>query len=489
MTKIDIFSGFLGAGKTTLIKKLLKEAFSGEKVVLIENEFGEIGIDGGFLADAGIEVTEMNSGCICCSLVGDFSKALVKVLEEYKPDRIIIEPSGVGKLSDVIKAVKGVETDEARLNCFTTVADAGKCKMYMKNFGEFYNDQIANASCIVLSHTGLVKEHKIEESIALIREHNADATVVTTPWDSLDGKDILAAMEKTDSLEVLIKTAEEEHRHEHEHHHEHDGECRCHEHHHEHDGECRCHEHHHEHDEECRCHEHHHEHDEECRCHEHHHEHDEECHCHEHHHEHDEECHCHEHHHEHDEECHCHEHHHEHDEECHCHEHHHEHDEECHCHEHHHEHDEECHCHEHHHEHDEECCCHEHHHEHDEECHCHEHHHEHDHEHGEGCTCGCHDHGHHHHADEVFASFGAETTKKFSREELESILDAFSESDDYGMILRAKGIVECVCGKWLHFDYVPGEADVRIGTPGVIGRLCVIGSGIDNDKIKELFGV
>ncbi len=349
MTKIDIFSGFLGAGKTTLIKKLIKEAYAGEKVVLIENEFGEIGIDGGFLADAGIEVTEMNSGCICCSLVGDFSKALVKVFEEYHPDRVIIEPSGVGKLSDVIKAVKGVETDEAKLNCFTTVADAGKCKMYMKNFGEFYNDQIANASCIVLSHTGTVKEHKIEESVALIREHNAEATVVTTPWENLDGKDILAAMEKTDTLADMIKTAEEEHHHHHEHHH-------------------------HEHGEECTC-----------------------------------------------------------------------------------------------------------------GCHEHEHEHHHHHEHGEECTCGCHDHEHHHHADEVFSSFGVETTKKFSREELEAILETFSESDDYGMVLRAKGIVECTCGKWLHFDYVPGEPDIRIGTPAVIGRLCVIGSGIDNEKLKELF--
>ena len=390
MTKIDIFSGFLGAGKTTLIKKLLKEAFAGEKVVLIENEFGEIGIDGGFLADAGIQVTEMNSGCICCSLVGDFTKALGKVLEEYRPDRIIIEPSGVGKLSDVIKAVREVESDEAKLNCFTTVADAGKCKMYMKNFGEFYNDQIANASCIVLSHTGKVKEHKVEESVELIREHNGEATIVTTPWESLDGKDILAAMEKTDTLEHLVKEVEQEH---HEHHHHHD---------------------------------------------------------------HGEECHCHEHHHDHGEECHCHEHHHDHDEECHCHEHHHDHDEECHCHEHHHDHGEECHCHEHHH------------------------------DHGEECSCGCHDH-HHHHADEVFSSFGQETTKKFNKDDLVAALEAFSESDDYGMILRAKGIVECECGKWLHFDYVPGEPDVRIGSPAVIGRLCVIGSGLNNEKIKELF--
>ena len=406
MTKIDIFSGFLGAGKTTLIKKLIGEAYASEKVVLIENEFGEIGIDGGFLADAGIEITEMNSGCICCSLVGDFSAALVKVLEEYNPDRIIIEPSGVGKLSDVIRAARSAEEHGAVLNCFTTVADVNKCKMYMKNFGEFYNDQIANASAIVLSHTQSAKDAKIAECVELLRQHNASAVIVTTPWDDLDGKDILAAMEQKDTLEAAIKELE----HEHEHHH-------------------------------------------------HHHEHDEECHCHEHHHDHDEECHCHEHHHEHDEECHCHEHHHDHDEERHCHEHHHEHDEECHCHEHHHDHDEECHCHEHHHEHDEEC------------------------------SCGCHGHHHHHHADEVFTSVGAETTKKFSREELEHILETFTEDSDYGMVLRAKGIVECTCGKWLHFDYVPGEADIRVGTPGVIGRLCVIGAGIDNEKIKELFGI
>ena len=378
MTKIDIFSGFLGAGKTTLIKKLITEAYAAEKVVLIENEFGEIGIDGGFLADAGIEITEMNSGCICCSLVGDFTAALSKVIDEYKPDRIIIEPSGVGKLSDVIRAAKKVESDDATLNAFTTVADVKKCRMYMKNFGEFYNDQIANASCIVLSHTQAAKDEKISEAVALLREHNPEAVIVTTPWDSLDGKDILAAMEKRDTLAEALERLEAEHKH----------------------------------------------------------------------------------HHEHDEECHCHEHHHEHDEECHCHEHHHEHDDECHCHEHHHEHDEECHCHEHHHEHDEEC------------------------------SCGCGGHGHHHHhADEVFSSFGAETTKKFTKDELNSILETFAESDDFGMVLRAKGIVECTCGKWLHFDYVPGEGDVREGAAGIIGRLCVIGSGLDNEKIKELFGI
>ena len=376
MTKIDIFSGFLGAGKTTLIKKLIKEAYAGEKIVLIENEFGEIGIDGGFLADAGIEITEMNSGCICCSLVGDFSAALTKVLNDFTPDRVVIEPSGVGKLSDVIRAVKSVETDTARLNSYTAVADAGKCKMYMKNFGEFYNDQIASASCIVLSHTQSTKEHKLSETLALLREHNPTATIVTTPWDKLDGKDILAAIEGEDTLGAAIEALEEEHHHDHE--------------------------------------------------------------------------------------------------ECHCHgEHHHDH-EECHCHgDHHHDH-EECHCHgEHHHDH--------------EECHCHgEHHHDHE----EGCSCGCGgDHHHHHHADEVFTSVGAETAKKFTPERITEILESFSESDDCGMILRAKGIVESEDGSWLHFDYVPGEPDVRTGTPGVIGRLCVIGSGIDKEKIKELFGI
>ncbi|MBQ8414558.1 MAG: GTP-binding protein [Clostridia bacterium] len=388
MTKIDIFSGFLGAGKTTLIKKLIKEAYAGEKVVLIENEFGEIGIDGGFLADAGIEITEMNSGCICCSLVGDFSKALVKVLEEYNPDRIIIEPSGVGKLSDVIRAARTAEEHGAVLNCFTTVADVNKCKMYMKNFGEFYNDQIANASCIVLSHTQTAKDEKIAECVKLLRQHNESAVIVTTPWDSLDGKDILEAMEHKDTLEDAVKALEEEHKHHHHHHH------------HDHDEECECHGHHHDHDEECECHGHHHDHDEECGCHGHHHDHDEECECHGHHHDH------------------------------------------------------------------------------------------HDHNHGEECSCGCHGHDHHHHhADEVFTSFGEETTKKFTMEEIRSILDQFSESDDYGMILRAKGIVECQCGKWIHFDYIPGEADVRCGSAGVIGRLCVIGAGIDKEKIKELFGI
>ena len=409
MTRIDVFSGFLGAGKTTLIKKLIKEAYAGERLVLIENEFGEIGIDGGFLQDAGIEITEMNSGCICCSLVGDFSKALAKVLAEYNPDRVLIEPSGVGKLSDVVKAVMSVEGAEFELGALTTVVDAGKCKMYMKNFGEFFGDQIKSATAVVLSHTDTAKQVRIEEATEIVRENNAAATIIATPWDMLSGADILAAIEHKDTLAEALRELEEEH-------HEH---------------------HHHDHDEECHCHEHHH------------HDHDEECHCHEHHH------------HDHDEECHCHEHHH------------HDHDEECHCHEHHHDHDEECHCHEHHH------------HDHDEECHCHEHHH---HDHDEHCSCGCHDHGHHH-ADEVFESLGVETAKKFTVEEITSALEAFSEDDSFGMVLRAKGIVASVDGEWIHFDYVPGEPDVRRGTPGTIGRLCVIGSGLNKEKIKEIFGV
>ena len=295
MTKIDIFSGFLGAGKTTLIKKLLSEAYAGEKVVLIENEFGEIGIDGGFLREAGIEITEMNSGCICCSLVGDFTEALRKVLDEFHPDRILIEPSGVGKLSDVIHAVEGVVTEEVVLNSFTTVADASKCRVYLKNFGEFYGDQIANAGTIILSRTAGMNEEKLEKAVALLREHNTEATVITTPWDALDGRAILAAMEQKNTLAgELEKLAEEVEHHHHEHHH-HDGECECGCHHHDHD-----HEHHHHHDDECECgchhhdHEHHHHHDDECECGCHHHDHD-----HEHHHHHDGECECGCHHHDH----------------------------------------------------------------------------------------------------------------------------------------------------------------------------------------------
>ena len=413
MVKIDIFSGFLGAGKTTLIKKLLEEAYKGERVVLIENEFGDVGIDGGFLKDAGIEITEMNSGCICCSLVGDFTEALKKVIDELTPERIIIEPSGVGKLSDIIKAVKAVDSDKAVLNCFTTVCDATKCKMYMKNFGEFYNDQVTYASAIVLSHTDTAPLHKVEEAIALIRQHNSDAVIVTTPIGKMDGRDILRAMETKDTLASALERLHTEVKEEHHHHHEH-GEDEC----------CHGH-HHHEHDEDECCHGHHHEHDEDECCYGHHHEHD-------------------------DDEC------------CHGH-HHHEHGE-----------DECCHGH-HHHEHDEDECCHEHHHEH--------HHH---HEHGEGCSCGC---GGHHHADEVFVSIGVETTRKFTKDGIENALSAIDEGGDFGTVLRAKGIVECECGSWLHFDYVPGHIDVRVGSADIIGRLCVIGSMLNEEKIKALFGV
>ena len=407
MTKIDIFSGFLGAGKTTLIKKLIEEAYKGEKLVLIENEFGEIGIDGGFLQDAGIEITEMNSGCICCSLVGDFGKALRQVLEQYHPDRILIEPSGVGKLSDVIRAVQGLEMEEAVLNGFTTVADANKCKMYMKNFGEFFNDQIEHASCIVLSRTTGMSEKKLQDVVALLRTHNETASVITTPWEDLTGKQMLETMEKKNTLEAELALLEKE-AHEHHHHHDHDEECSC--------GHDHDHEHHH-----------HHDHDEECCCG---HDHD-----HEHHH-----------HHDHDEECSCgHDHDHEH--------HHHDHDEECSCgHDHDHEH--------HHHDHEGECSC--------------GHHHGHDH--------------HHHHADEVFTSWGVETPRKFSVEEIEDILSQFT-SGIYGAVLRAKGIVEGQDGKWIHFDYVPGEENVRLGAASTMGRLCVIGSKIDTSAMKSLFGV
>ncbi len=375
MTKIDVFSGFLGAGKTTLIKKLLKEGYNGEKLVLIENEFGEIGIDGGFMKDAGIEVTEMNQGCICCSLVGDFGKALQKVLDEFSPDRILIEPSGVGKLSDVLKAVMNVGSDKLVLNSYTTVADATKIKMYMKNFGEFYKNQVETAKTIVLSRTQKLSEEKLDEAVKMIRELNEHATIVTTNWDDINGKQILAAMETENKFaEDLLK--DELAHHEEHHHHDHDE-----------------HEHHHDHDE----HEHHHDHDE--------------------------------------------------------HEHHHDHDE----HEHHHDHDE----HEHHH------------HEDGEECHCHDHDHE---------------HHHHHHADEVFTSIGIESAKRFTKEELENALSKLSD-EEYGVVLRAKGIVPGADGVWYHFDFVPEEYEVRTGAADVTGRMCVIGSKLVEDKIKALFGV
>ncbi len=439
MTKIDIVSGFLGAGKTTLIKKLLKEALQNTQVVLIENEFGEIGIDGGFLKEAGIEIKEMNSGCICCSLVGDFASSLKEVLSTYSPERVLIEPSGVGKLSDVMKAVQGaMQNEEVVLNSAVVVVDAGKCKMYMKNFGEFFINQIEYAGTIILSRTGKMSEEKVSACVAMLREHNAKATIITTPWDELEGKDILETIEGAKDLEAeLMKEVmarKDEHHHHHNHHeHGHDGdehgqEC-CH--HHEHDGEEHEHCHHHEHDGE----EHRHEH-----CH--HHEHDGEEHRHEHchHHEHDGE--------EHEHEC-CH--HHEHDGEGHEHEH---------CH--HHEHDGEGHEHEH---------CH--HHEHDGDGHGHEHCH--------------HDHDGHHHADEIFTSWGIETPLSYTQSEIEERLQKLEREEEYGIVLRAKGMVPSGDGAWIYFDYVPEECDIRSGKPDVTGKICVIGSKLNEEKLAALF--
>ena len=375
MTKIDIISGFLGAGKTTLIKKLIQEAYVGEKVVLIENEFGEIGIDGGFLQESGINITEMNSGCICCSLVGDFSKALAKVCKEYAPERVVIEPSGVGKLSDVIKAVVSANLENVQLNTFSTVVDAAKCKMYVKNFGEFFLDQVENANCIVLSHTDKASEEKIEAAIALLKEKNPKATLITAPLSQLSGAAVLAAMEQKDTLSSQLEELEK-HVHEHHHEHHHDHECD--------DPDCHCHEHHHGHH-----------HDQECD------------------------------------------------------------DPDCHCHEHHHEHH-----------HDHECD--------DPDCHCHEHHHG-------------HHHGHHH-ADDVFTSWGKETAKKYTKEQLVQALQALENEEVYGTVLRAKGIVAGE-NAWLHFDYVPQEPDVREGSAAIIGRLCVIGCNLNEEKIQELFNI
>ena len=426
MIKVDIFSGFLGAGKTTLIKKLIKEVFAGQQIVLIENEFGEIGIDGGFLRDAGINITEMNSGCICCSLVGDFGKALKKVADEYHPDRIIIEPSGVGKLSDVRRAVEDASKEAGlEINALVTVADASKIKMYMKNFGEFYNNQIENAGAVILSRTQKLSQEKQLQAAELIREKNPKAVVITTPWDDITGGQILKAIEGTDSLaKELMEEAEH-------HHHHHDEECGC--------------GHDHEH--------HHHDHDEECGC------------------GHDHEEHDHEHHH--DEECGC-----GHDHEEDDHEHHHDHDEECGC-----GHDHEEHDHEHHH-HDEECGC-----GHDHEEHDHEHHHHYD-ENGV-CSCGHHHdedgHHHHHHADEVFTSWGRETPRKYTKDELEQILKTLSDSEEYGIVLRAKGMLPDTEGTWLHFDLVPGEYEIRNGSADYTGRLCVIGSKLDEAKLEKLF--
>ena len=385
MTKVDIFSGFLGAGKTTLIKKLIAEAYKGERLVLIENEFGEIGIDGGFMQDAGIEVTEMNSGCICCSLVGDFGKALRKVVDEYAPDRILIEPSGVGKLSDVIRAVQNVGSDALQLNSFTAVVDANKCKMYMKNFGEFFNDQVEHANAIILSRTGEISPDKLNTDIALLREHNPNASLIVTPWSELTGAQILEAMEKRNTLEAELELLREESRHEHHHHDDDDDEHEC------------CGHHHHDDDDEHEC-----------------------------------------------------------------------------CGHHHHDDDDE-----------HECCGHHHHDGDDGEEHEHHHHH---HDGGECDDPECECHHHHHHADEVFTSWGVETPKAFTMDELKADLAALDDGEKYGAVLRAKGIVKGE-GCWIHFDYVPGESNIRTGSASVMGRLCVIGSKLNEHELSELFGV
>ena len=473
MTKVDIISGFLGAGKTTLISKLLKEALNGEQVVLIENEFGEIGIDGGFLKDSGVEIREMNSGCICCSLVGDFGTSLKEVVDKYHPDRIIIEPSGVGKLSDVIKAVKDLHIEnEIKLNSASTVADASKCKVYMKNFGEFFNNQIEHAGTIILSRTQNISAEKLNKAIELIRQLNPNAHIITTPWDDIEGAQILGAMENVTNLELemLAEAAEKAHQ-EHEHHHHHDGECCGHDHdHHHHDGECCGHDHdHHHHDGECCGHDHdHHHHDGECCGYDHdheeheHHYHDGECCGHDHDHEHE--------HHHHDGECGC-GHHHDHDH----HDHEHDHDGECGC-GHHHDHDH----HDHEHDHDGECGC-GHHHDHD--------HHDHEHDHDGECGCGHHHDHHHHHADEVFTSWGTETPNKYDKATLDDILDTLANSDEFGKILRAKGMLPTQEGTWMYFDLVPGEYEIREGKPDFTGRICVIGAELKEEELKKLFNV
>ena len=397
MTKVDIFSGFLGAGKTTLIKKLIKEAYKGEMIVVIENEFGKIGIDGGFLKEAGIQITEMNSGCICCSLVGDFGKALAQVKAQYDPDRIVIEPSGVGKLSDVIRAVQDAGVEGLQLNAFTTVIDASKCRMYMKNFAEFYRNQIEFASSVILSRTGGIREDKLKDAVEIVRSLNKDASLITTPWDQLDGRAILETMEKKNTLEAelrhLLDEEKEKDAHHHHHHHDDDEECD--------DPECECHHHHDDDDDDDNEHEHHH--------------------------------------------------HHHHDDD----------DEDGHEHHHHHHHDD-----------DEECD--------DPECECHNHHDDDDE----------HEHHHHHHdghdADEVFTSWGVETSGKYTAAQIEDCLDELM-TGRYGMVLRAKGIVDGGSGEWIHFDYVPGEKEIRTGAPDVIGKLCVIGTGLDKAGLRELF--
>ena len=408
MTKIDIYSGFLGAGKTTLIKKMITEAYAGQKLVLIENEFGEIGIDGGFLQDAGINITEMNSGCICCSLVGDFGKALEQVIAQYAPERILIEPSGVGKLSDVVAAVEKVIGSQVEVGFTVAVVDAGKVKVYMKNFGEFYNNQVQTAATIILSRTDRINQEKLDAAVALLREQNPDAAIVTTPWDELSGAQLLSAMEGKSSVEAELARMEEEHHHHH--HHEEEHHCCCH--------------HHHEEEHNC-CGHHHHD----------------------------------------EEEHHCCGHHHHDEEEHHCCGHHHHDEEEHHC------------CGHHHHDEEEHHCCGHHHHE-------EEHHHHHDH----GCSCGHDHHDHHHHADEVFTSWGVETARKFRVEDIEKALHELDEGH-CGMILRAKGIVPCVDGDWIHFDYVPEEHNVRKGGADVTGKLCVIGANLNEAAVAALFGV
>jgi len=406
MTKIDIISGFLGAGKTTLIRKLIEEVFQGEKLVLIENEYGEVGIDGGFLKDSGIQISEMNSGCICCTLVGDFDKNLREVIAKYTPDRILIEPSGVGKLSDVMTSVIKLEDDlDVKLNGLVTVVNAAKAKKQMKAFGEFFNNQIEYATTIILSRTQDTDTAKVEECVKDMQALNSKAAIITTPWDDIKGETILKVLEGQDNLEM--KTLAEAQHEEHEHHHHHDHDHEEHEHHHDHD-------HDHDHEE----HEHHH--------------------------------------HDHGEDC-----------TCGCHDHDHEHEE----HEHHH-HDHE---HEHHHEHD---------HDHEE----HEHHH---HEHGEECTCGCHDHDHHHHhhADDVFISWGKETPHKFEKATIENALKKFAETEDYGVVVRSKGIVESTEGTWIYFDFVDGDYELRTGEADYTGRLVVIGAELKEDEIEKLFGL
>ncbi len=426
MTKIDIISGFLGAGKTTLIKKLLKEALNGTKVVLIENEFGEIGIDGGFLKEAGIEITEMNSGCICCSLVGDFETSLKQVMDQYAPERILIEPSGVGKLSDVMRAIQNIAEGSAsmELNSAVTVVDVSKAKVYIKNFGEFFINQIENAGTIILTRTDKADQKKIEEAVELIRQHNSKATVITTPLDQITGKEILDTFEGNNDLEAeLLKQVmeEEEHHHHHHHHGSHKTVAE--------DGSVVYSAHHDDDDEdECECHHHHHDEDEEHECCHHHHDHDEDEHEHEH-----------EHHH-----------HHDHDEDEHEHEHHH-----------HHDHDEDEHEHEHHH-----------HHDHDEDEHEHEHHHHHDHDHA---------------AHDVFTSWGMETPLKYTKDEIEKMLGQLEDEEKFGIVLRTKGVVPTADGKWIEFDYVPGEADVRDGAADVTGKFCVIGSELKEENLEKLF--